>query len=85
MYDFDLTLSCGNIQDYNFIPALNMTEKSFWSEVDKVKFENNMDNVLTYMYVMLKKAKEKNIPVTKENFSNFGRDVKFFERNRYLV
>lgn len=78
MYDFDSTLSIGNIQDYNFIPALNMTEKSFWTEVDKVRFENNMDNVLAYMYVMLKKAKEKNIPVTEENFITFGKDVKFF-------
>ena len=79
MYDFDSTLSIDNIQDYNFIPALNMTEKSFWTEVDKVRYENNMDNVLAYMYVMLKKAKEKSIPVTEENFIKFGTGVKFFQ------
>ena len=85
MYDFDSTLSRGNIQDYDFIPALNMTEKSFWTEVDKVKYEHNMDNVLAYMYVMLMMAKEKNIPVTESNFLEFGKNVEFFKRHRLLV
>ena len=49
IYDFDGTLAHGNIQEYNFIPAINMSSKDFWQEVDKMKIEHNMENVLAYM------------------------------------
>ena len=34
MYDFDGTLAHGNMQEYNFIPKLNMTSEQFIKEVD---------------------------------------------------
>ena len=78
IYDFDGTLAHGNIQEYNFIPALNMTSDEFWSEVDRLKVENNMENVLAYMYLMLKKAEEKSMSVKKTSFIEYGKNIKFY-------
>lgn len=79
IYDFDGTLAHGNIQEYNFIPAINMSSKDFWQEVDKMKIEHNMENVLAYMYLMLKKAEENNISVKKSSFVNYGKSVTFYD------
>ena len=78
IYDFDGTLAHGNIQEYNFIPALNMTSEEFWKEVDNLKINNNMENVLAYMYLMLKKAEENNMSVKKSSFIEYGKNIKFY-------
>jgi len=78
MYDFDGTLAKGNIQEYNFIPALNMTSDSFWKEVEKLARENNMDNVLAYMYLMLNKAEAANISIKKNAFYEYGKNISFY-------
>lgn len=78
IYDFDGTLAHGNIQEYNFIPALNMTSDEFWDEVDELKIKNNMENVLAYMYLMLKKAEEHNMSVKKSSFIEYGKNIKFY-------
>jgi len=71
-------LLSGNIQEYNFIPALNMTSESFWKEVNTLARENNMDNVLAYMYLMLKKAETSNISITKSAFYEYGKNISFY-------
>lgn len=78
IYDFDGTLAYGNIQEYNFIPALNMTSEAFWKEVAELKIKNNMENVLAYMYLMIKKAEAHNISVKKSSFTNFGKNIIFY-------
>lgn len=78
IYDFDGTLAHGNIQEYNFIPALNMTSDEFWDEVETLKVNNNMENVLAYMYLMLRKAEEKNMSVKKSAFVEYGKNIKFY-------
>jgi len=79
MYDFDGTLAKGNIQEYNFIPALNMTSDSFWKEVNEIAKNNNMDNVLAYMYLMLKKAEASNISINKSAFYKYGKNISFYD------
>ncbi len=78
IYDFDGTLAHGNIQEHNFIPALNMTSDEFWDEVDSLKVNNNMENVLAYMYLMLKKAEERNMSVKKSAFIEYGKNIEFY-------
>jgi phosphoserine phosphatase len=78
-YDFDGTLSAGNMQEYDFIPALNMTSHQFWEYVNKIKHDNNMDGILAYMYAMLESANKHKIPVKKADFNNFGKKIKLFE------
>lgn len=78
MYDFDDTLAYGNMQEHNFIPAINMEPKEFWEKVNEFKVKHNMENVLAYMYVMLKEAEEHDISIRKESFIEHGKNLKFF-------
>lgn len=78
MYDFDGTLAHGNIQEYNFIPKLKMTSDEFFDEVGKITVENNMESILAYMYLMLKKAEEKNVSVTRQSFVKYGENIKLY-------
>ena len=56
VYDFDGTLSPGNMQEYDFIPKLKMKSKRFWDQVGAQAKKHSADKILTYMYWMLKKA-----------------------------
>jgi haloacid dehalogenase-like hydrolase len=78
-YDFDGTLSPGNMQEYNFIPALGLRPKAFWKQVKQNAQEHNADEILSYMSLMLEEARHKKISVKRQNFGVFGRDVELFE------
>ena len=78
IYDFDKTLCTKDMQEYAFIPALGMTAEDFWGEVGAMTDREEMDNILAYMYQMVKKAREKKIPVTREIFHRMGAQVEFF-------
>lgn len=77
-YDFDGTLAPGNMQEYNFIPDVNMAIPEFWKEANKIAQDNDMDEVLAYMYLMIQKAKEVNRPIKKEAFLNYGSKISFY-------
>lgn len=79
VYDFDKTLSTDDMQNFSFIPALGMESDAFWASTAKLTKEMGVENILSYMYVMIQKCKEKNIPLTKEFLNKQGKDVKFFE------
>lgn len=79
MYDFDETLAPGNMQEYAFIPNLKINANEFWDECSKLAKENNMDSILAYMYVMVKKAKDKNLSINKEEFFKQGQSIKYFK------
>ena len=64
-YDFDGTLAKGNIQENSFIPKLRMTKDEFWDEVKEITKNNEMDQILSYMFLLIKKAKERNISCKK--------------------
>jgi len=78
-YDFDGTLAPGNMQEYNFIPDLKMDKKEFWDESNRIAKENDMDEILAYLWLMLTKAKEKNIHVVEETFMQYGQKITFFK------
>ena len=79
-YDFDGTLAPGNMQEYDFIPkTLEMKTKDFWDEVKKNAKENDMDEILSYLELILKKAKQKNKPFNKKSFIEAGRGIEFFK------
>ena len=48
-------------------------------EANEIAEQHDMDEVLAYLYLMLAKAKEKNIPIKEETFINYGRQLTFFE------
>jgi hypothetical protein len=78
-YDFDGTLAPGNIQEYDFVPAIGMTKKAFWKEVGELTKVHNADSILMYMRHMLEKANAAHVPVRKEDFVKFGHAVSLFE------
>ncbi|MGI6509607.1 MAG: haloacid dehalogenase-like hydrolase [Erysipelotrichaceae bacterium] len=78
MYDFDLTLSPKNMQEFSLLPTLEIDAKLFWQEVEKYSAESNMDSTLAYMYLLIKKAKEKNIPLTRDFLKSLGQDVIYY-------
>ena len=79
VYDFDKTLSTDDMQNFSFIPALGMGSDAFWGSTAKLTKEKGVENILSYMYMMIQKCKELNIPLTKEFLQRLGKDVKFFE------
>ena len=77
MYDFDKTLCTRDMQEYSFIPGLGISADAFWAEAGKLAGKG-MDPILAYMYLMLKKARDADIPIRRENFVSLGHDIGFF-------
>ena len=78
LYDFDKTLCTQDMQNYSFIPSLGMAPGDFWKEANGFGFENQMDGILAYMYTMVKKAREKNVPLTRESLRKCGQSITLF-------
>ena len=79
MYDFDRTLCTKDMQEYGFIPAVGMQPREFWTEVSSLTDAQEMDNILAYMYLMVRKGTEKRIRISRESFQKLGADVEFFQ------
>lgn len=79
MYDFDKTLCTKDMQEYGFIPELGMSPNDFWGEVNRLTDDEEMDNILAYMYLMVEKCREKKIRVTKEKFKELGKGIQYFD------
>jgi len=77
-YDFDGTLSRGYMQERNFFPALKITPANFWSEVKEHARKHDMDEILAYMELMIRKAKEKDLKITQAAFEKHGKNIEFF-------
>ncbi len=78
IYDFDGTLSPGNMQEFAFIEAVGANKAEFWKENTELAKSQDADQILTYMYLMLKKAREKNISLKRDSFKEFGNSVELF-------
>ena len=74
LYDFDKTLSTKDMQEYAFIPGLGMTAEEFWGKCNELTHENNMDQILSYMYVMLTEARGKKL-LNRSEFTKLGESV----------
>lgn len=77
-YDFDGTLAPGNMQEDQFIPKLGMDSASFWEEANALAKQHNADHILTYMYLMLKKAIAKDIKITRDAMCSYAQGITFF-------
>lgn len=77
-YDFDGTLAPGNMQEHSFIPKLGIDKGAFWNEVKESARKHDMNEILAYMHLMLKKANEKGIQVTRKAFRDYGHGITFF-------
>ena len=78
IYDFDGTLAPGNMQEYDFIPAVGKSNIEFWHEANTLAEEQDADQVLTYMARMLQAAQSKGLSLRREAFRESGRNVQFY-------
>jgi phosphoserine phosphatase len=78
IYDFDGTLSPGNMQEYAFIQAIGKNKEEFWKENRELAESQDADQILTYMFLMLQKALTNGISLKKESFQKFGEQVELF-------
>ncbi len=79
IYDFDGTLSPGNMQEYDFIPAVGKSNKEFWSEANELAERQDADGILTYMASMIEAARTKGMSLKREMFQASGAKVSLFE------
>ena len=79
IYDYDGTLAPGNMQEYDFIPAVGKSNKEFWTEANTLAEEQDADMVLTYMARMLQEAKSKGLSLRREAFQESGRRVTLYK------
>ena len=78
LYDFDKTLCTTDMQEYDFIKKLGMTSDAFWGEAAAITEQHEVEKILAYMFVMIKKCKEKGIPLTEEYLRSCGAHVELF-------
>lgn len=83
MYDFDKTLCPRDMQEFTFIPSIGMTPKEFWSEVRELSENEHMDNILAYMYLMLRHSNNPHVgkakPIRKTDFEKLGKGIEFYK------
>lgn len=79
IYDFDGTLSPGNMQEFGFIQAVGQTPEEFWTKSDSIAIGQDASNVLAYMKLMFDEAKKNSIPLRRQKFQEFGKHIELFE------
>jgi hypothetical protein len=79
IYDFDGTLSPGNMQDFGFIQTVGKNSNDFWAKCWNTAVDNDASTILAYMKVMLDEAKNANISLKKELFRKFGEQITLFD------
>ena len=72
IYDFDGTLSPGNMQEFGFIQAIGKTPAEFWKMSEEISEGQDMSHILCYMKLMIDQAKNADISLTRDSFVNFG-------------
>ena len=78
MYDFDKTLCTTDMQNYDFIKRLGMEPAEFWAMASVNTKKNSLDKILSYMYVMMRECKNKNIPLTEEYLNSLGGSIVYY-------
>lgn len=79
IYDFDGTLSPGNMQEYDFIPAVGKKNREFWEKSTRMAIDNDADPILTYMSEMIHAAKSTGVSLRREAFRRSGSNIPYFK------
>ena len=78
IYDFDGTLSPGNMQEFGFIQAIGKTPDEFWRQSNQVPEGQEVSSILSYMKLMIDEAREKGISLTRDSFVSFGKHIELY-------
>ena len=82
IYDFDGTLAPGNMQEYDFLKEIGITDKAdFWRETFELGKAQNATEILSYMKLMIDKSNdpEHPCPITKKAFEKYGASIPLFK------
>lgn len=79
VYDFDGTLSPGNMQEFGFIQAIGSTPEEFWRMSDCIAQGQDASNILAYMKLMFDEARRHGVELRREDFHRFGENITLFE------
>ena len=79
IYDFDGTLSPGNMQEFGFIQAIGKKPQEFWQESDEIAVGQDASNILSYMKLMFDEAKGAGIKLRRSDFKKFGKSIELFD------
>ena len=82
IYDFDGTLAPGNMQEYDFLKEIGVTDKAeFWRENNALGKAQNATEVLSYMKLMIDKSNNPNHPrpITRQTFKQYGASIPLFK------
>ena len=77
IYDFDKTLSPRDMQEYTVLPDINIQPRDFWDACADFTQKNQMDGVLTYLYLMQHMARD-SMRLTRDALREMGKKVEFF-------
>lgn len=55
-----------------------MDPEDFWREANDFGRREHMDGILAYMYTMIRKCREKGVPLTRESLRRCGESIVFF-------
>lgn len=79
IYDFDGTLSPGNMQEYDFLKAIGVSsKKKFWTENSQLAQKENASEILCYMKLMIDKSHQNGSSVKRETFEDFGKSIELY-------
>ena len=79
IYDFDGTLSPGNMQEFGFIQAVGQTPEEFWTKSNNLAIDQDASDILAYMKLMYDEARKTGIKLTREDFNRYGADIKLYD------
>lgn len=79
VYDFDGTLSPGNMQEFGFIQAIGKDKDEFWRKNKELSENNDASGILCYMNLMIKEATYNSISLNRDSFRKFGKEIELFD------
>lgn len=79
IYDFDGTLSPGNMQEFGFIQAVGKSVGEFWDKSNEIAVGQDASNVLSYMKLMFDEAHKSGIALRRSEFKKFGKHIELFD------
>ncbi len=79
IYDFDGTLSPGNMQEFGFIQALGQTPEEFWTKCNELAVHEDASNILSYMKTMIDDSKAINLKLRQKDLNKFGEHIELYD------
>ncbi len=79
IYDFDGTLSPGNMQEFGFIQAIGKTPEEFWKKSADISRGQDASEILCYMKLMIDEARAADVKLKRDSFRDFGSQIELYK------